>query len=338
LFPVEFTFRRSARPDAFPPDRKTPDVMTYPTLGPDNCLVGTATARRVMIPVHHRTATIDGLDVFYREAGPQDAPTLLLLHGFPTSSHMFRELIPALADRYHVVASDHIGFGYSSAPPLGEFPYTFDALTDITAKLLDRLKLRKYAVYMHDYGAPIALRLLLANPDSITAIITQSGNAYAEGFVATFWDPLVAYAKAPGPETEPAARKGLTLQMTRWQYENGVSDVSLISPDAWHHAQANLNRKGSDEIQLQLFRDYKTNLEIYPAAQQCLRQRQIPLLAVWGRNDEIFGPDGARAFQRDLPDAEIHLLDTGHFALESHLDPITGYIRGFLGRTLSGPG
>jgi pimeloyl-ACP methyl ester carboxylesterase len=287
-----------------------------------------------MTSVHHRTATVDGLDVFYRETGPSDAPTLVLLHGFPTSSHMFRDLIPALADRYHVVASDHIGFGYSSAPPLGSFPYTFDALTDITAGLLDQLGIRRYAVYMHDYGAPIALRLLLRRPESIAAIITQSGNAYTDGFVEAFWAPLFAYAKSPGPDTEAAARQGLTLESTRWQYENGVPDASLISPDAWHHAQANLDRPGNDEIQLQLFRDYKTNLDVYPAAQACFRQTQVPLLATWGRNDETFGPDGARAFKRDLPDAEIHLLDTGHFALESHLEPITGYIRGFLGRTL----
>ena len=287
-----------------------------------------------MNPVHHRTATIDGLDVAYREAGPPDGPALVLLHGFPTSSHMFRELIPALADRYHVVASDHIGFGYSSAPPLGEFPYTFDALTDVTAKLLDTLGIRRYAVYMHDYGAPIALRLLLRRPESISAIITQSGNAYMEGFMEAFWQPMFAYAKAPGPDTEPAARKNLTLEATRLQYEHGVPDVSLVSPDAWRHAQAGLDRPGNDEIQLQLFRDYKTNLDVYPSAQECFRQTKVPLLAVWGANDPIFGPDGARAFQRDLPDAEVHLLDTGHFALESHLDPIAGYIRGFLGRTL----
>ncbi|RZU76108.1 pimeloyl-ACP methyl ester carboxylesterase [Micromonospora kangleipakensis] len=281
---------------------------------------------------HHRTATVDGLDVFYREAGLPDAPPLVLLHGFPTSSHMFRELIPALADQYHVVAPDHIGFGYSSAPSLADFPYTFDALTDVTASLLDQLDIRRYAVYMQDYGAPIALRLLLRRPESISAIITQSGNAYQEGFVEAFWKPLFTYANEPGPKTEAAARQAFTEKMVRWQYETGVPDVSLVSPDAWRHAMEVLARPGNDENQLQLFRDYKTNLDIYPQAQECFRQTQLPLLAVWGANDEIFGPDGARAFARDLPDAEIHLLDTGHFALETHVDEIAGHIREFLGR------
>ncbi len=288
-----------------------------------------------MRPVHHRTAAIDGLDVFYREAGPPDAPSLVLLHGFPTSSHMFRDLIPALADRYHVIAADYIGFGYSSAPPLGEFPYTFDALTGVTTRLLDALGIGTYAVYLHNYGAPVGLRLAIASPDRITAIISQSGNAYTDGFVPEFWDGLFAYAKAPGPDTEPAARQALTPEATRWQYQHGVPDVSLVSPDAWRHAQAILDSPGNDAIQLQLFRDYKTNLDVYPVAQAYFRRSQVPLLAVWGHNDAIFGPDGAKAFQRDLPDAEIHFLDTGHFALESHLDAIAGYVRGFLGRTLS---
>jgi pimeloyl-ACP methyl ester carboxylesterase len=282
--------------------------------------------------VHHRTATVDGLDVFYRTAGPKEAPALVLLHGFPTSSHMFRELIPALADQYHLVAPDHIGFGYSAAPPLGEFPYTFDALTDVTAKLLDQLGIDRYAVYMQDYGAPIALRLLLRRPESISAIISQSGNAYPEGFVDQFWKPLFAYAKAPGRETEAAARQAFTEKMVRWQYETGVPDVSLVSPDAWQHAMYVLGRPGNHEIQLQLFRDYKTNLDIYPQAQEQFRQRKVPLLAVWGANDEIFGPEGARAFRRDLPDAEIHLLDAGHFALETHVEEIARLVRQFLGR------
>ncbi|MFK3981483.1 alpha/beta fold hydrolase [Micromonospora sp. NPDC050397] len=287
-----------------------------------------------MMPVHHRTATVDGFDVFYREAGRPDAPTLVLLHGFPSSSYSFRNLIPALADRYHLVAPDHLGYGYSAMPEMDKFPYTFDALTDVTDKLLDQLKIRKYAVYMHDYGAPIALRLFLRHPERISAIITQSGNAYMEGFVDSFWSPLFAYAKAPGPDTEQAVRTALTPDKIRWQYEHGVPDVSLISPDPYVHDQSLLDRPGNDEIQLQFFRDYKTNLDVYPAAQDCFRRTQVPLLAVWGGNDQIFGPDGARAFQRDLPDAEIHLLDAGHFALESALDPIAGYIRGFLGRTL----
>ncbi|MEV4757021.1 alpha/beta hydrolase [Micromonospora sp. NPDC049559] len=278
--------------------------------------------------------TIDNLDVFYREAGPADGPPVVLLHGFPTSSHMFRDLIPALADRYRVYAPDYIGFGYSAAPPPEEFGYSFDSLADVTAKLLDRLGVDRYAVYMQDYGAPVALRLMLANPNRFTAIISQNGNAYEEGLVPEFWDPLFAYAKNPGPEAEAAARQAFTEPLVRRQYEHGVPDKSLVSPDAWTHAMNILNRPDNDRIQLQLFRDYKTNLDIYPRAQQCFRERRYPLLAVWGGNDEIFGPDGARAFQRDLPDAEVHLLDTGHFALETHADVIAGYIRGFLGRVL----
>ncbi|AVT37258.1 alpha/beta fold hydrolase [Plantactinospora sp. BB1] len=287
--------------------------------------------------VHHRNTTVDGLDVFYREAGPPDAPPLVLLHGFPTSSHMFRNLIPALADDYHVVAPDHIGFGYSAVPSLGDFPYTFDALTDVTMGLLNQLDIRRYAVYMQDYGAPIALRLLLRRPESISAIVTQSGNAYREGFVEKFWKPLFGYAKDPGPENEAAARLAFTEQEVRAQYETGVPDVSLVSPDAWHHAMEVLGRPGNHDNQLQLFRDYQTNLDLYPRAQECFRQTRVPLLAVWGANDPIFGPEGARAFQRDLPDAEIHLLDTGHFALETHVDEIAGHIREFLGRTQRQP-
>lgn len=287
-----------------------------------------------MVPVHHLTTTVDGQRVFFREAGPHDAPAVVLLHGFPASSHMFRDLIPALADRYHVVAPDHIGFGYSSTPSLDEFPYTFEALTDVTAGLLAHLGMDTYALYVQDYGAPIGWRLAIRFPNSVSAIITQNGNAYTEGFVDAFWSALFAYASTPGPDTEPAVRGALTGESVRWQYVNGVPDESLISPDTWTHDLALLDRPGNDEIQLRLFRDYPTNVDLYPRIQEYFRTSQVPLLAVWGRNDEIFGPDGARAFQRDLPGAEIHLLDTGHFALESHLDAITGYVRGFLGRVL----
>jgi pimeloyl-ACP methyl ester carboxylesterase len=288
-----------------------------------------------MVPIRHLTATIEGQRVFFREAGPRAAPAVVLLHGFPTSSHMFRHLIPALADRYHVIAPDHIGFGYSSAPSLEEFPYTFEALTDVTAGLLAHLGIDTYALYVQDYGAPIGWRLAIRSPDKVSAIITQNGNAYVEGFVDAFWSGLFAYASAPGPDTEPAVRAALTRESVRWQYVNGVSDESLISPDTWTHDQALLDRPGNDEIQLKLFREYPTNVDLYPTIQEYFRTSQVPLLAVWGGNDEIFGPDGARGFQRDLPDAEIHILDTGHFALESHLDAITGYVRGFLGRILT---
>jgi pimeloyl-ACP methyl ester carboxylesterase len=258
----------------------------------------------------------------------------VLLHGFPTSSHMFRHLIPALADRYHVTAPDHIGFGYSAMPTVDEFDYTFDALADVTAGLLDQLGIDRYAIYVQDYGAPIGWRLALRDPDRITAIISQNGNAYTDGFVKQFWDGLFAYASAPGPDTEPPVRAALSPDSTRWQYLHGVPDPSLVSPDTWTLDQALLDRPGNDEIQLGLFRDYPTNVDLYPAVHEYFRTSQVPLLAVWGARDEIFSPDGARAFARDLPDAEIHLFDTGHFALESHLDAITGYIRGFLGRTL----
>nr|WP_161562490.1 alpha/beta hydrolase [Streptomyces antimycoticus] len=284
--------------------------------------------------VHHRTATVDGLEVFYREAGDPQAPVVVLLHGFPTSSHMFRHLIPALAGRYRVIAPDHIGFGQSAMPSLQDFPYTFDALTQVTSGLLQSLGVDRFAMYVQDYGAPIGWRLALRDPDRITAIITQNGNAYVDGFVKPFWDGVFAYAEAPGPETEAPMRGALTAEITRWQYLNGVADPTLVSPDNWVHDQALLDRPGNDEIQLKLFRDYPTNVDLYPRVQQYFRDSRVPLLAVWGANDEIFGPAGAEAFGQDLPDAEIHLLDSGHFALESHLQPITAYIRDFLGRVL----
>ena len=288
-----------------------------------------------MIPVHHLTVTVNGLAVFYREAGPRDAPAIVLLHGFPTSSHMFRHLIPALADRYRMIAPDHIGFGHSSAPPAGKFPYTFDALAEVTRGFLERLGVDRYAMYVQDYGAPVGWRLATGSPGAVTAIVTQNGNGYTEGFVESFWSGLFAYAAAPGPETEGPVREALTLDAVRWQYENGEPDPSLVSPDSWTLDVALLNRPGNDEIQLALFRDYPVNVDRYPQLHDYLRASQVPLLAVWGANDEIFGPDGARAFQRDLPDAEIHLLDAGHFALESHLDVIAGYMRGFLGRVVA---
>lgn len=284
--------------------------------------------------VHHRTTTVNNLEVFYREAGDPQAPVVVLLHGFPTSSHMFRNLIPALAERYRVIAPDHIGFGQSAMPTPEEFPYSFDALTEITAGLLDQLGVSRFAMYVQDYGAPVGWRLALSDPQRVSAIITQNGNAYVDGFVKSFWDGLFAYAQAPGPRTEAPVRGALTADATRWQYVNGVADPSLVSPDNWVHDQALLDRPGNDEIQLKLFRDYPTNVDLYPAVQQYFRESQVPLLAVWGANDEIFGPDGARAFQHDLPDAEIHLVESGHFALESHLDVIADHIRDFLSRVL----
>ncbi|WP_432100442.1 alpha/beta fold hydrolase [Streptomyces sp. WAC 04229] len=282
--------------------------------------------------VHHRTATVDGLDVFYREAGDPQAPAVVLLHGFPTSSRMFRNLIPKLADTHHVIAPDMIGFGHSAMPRVDEFDYSFDSLTDVTVGLLDHLGVDRFAVYVQDYGAPIAWRIATRSPRRISAIITQNGNAYTDGFVKTFWDGLFTYTDHPTPETEAPVRAALSPEMIRWQYVNGVPDPTVVTPDNWTVDQALLDRPGNDAVQLTLFRDYPTNVTLYPRLQQYFRDSQVPLLAVWGANDEIFGPDGARAFQRDLPDAEIHLLDTGHFALESHLEEITGHIRGFLTR------
>jgi pimeloyl-ACP methyl ester carboxylesterase len=280
--------------------------------------------------VHHRYATVAGHRLFFREAGGPDAPVLLLLHGFPTSSYMFRDLVPALADRYHVIAPDHLGFGLSDAPAVADFDYTFDALTELTEGLLQSLDINRYAIYVQDYGAPIGWRLALHNPSAITAIISQSGNAYDAGFVESFWKTVRAYQDQPTPENEAPIRQFLTLDATRWQYLTGVPDETLVTPEAWHHDYALLSRPGNDDVQLKLFRDYASNSPMYPSVHEYFRSSRVPLLAVWGRGDEIFGPAGAEAFADDLPDAEIHLLDGGHFLLESALDEVAGLIRAFL--------
>jgi pimeloyl-ACP methyl ester carboxylesterase len=288
-----------------------------------------------MIATHHRTAQVLDVGVFYREAGDPDNPTVVLLHGAPTSSFMFRELIPRLADRYHVIAPDLIGFGLSDAPPADEFDYTFESLTDVVQALLATLGVERFAMYVQDYGAPIGWRLALRDPSRITAIVSQSGNAYDEGFVDTFWAPLWAYAKDRSAARAAPLREALSLEKIHWQYTHGVPDPSLVAPDAWHHDHALVTRPGNAEIQLALFADYPTNVAMYPDVQQYFRDSRVPLLAVWGGNDQIFGPDGARAFQRDLPDAEIHLLDGGHFLLESQLDEAAKLVRRFLDRTLA---
>ncbi|HTU76565.1 MAG TPA: alpha/beta hydrolase [Trebonia sp.] len=285
--------------------------------------------------VHHRYATVQGQQIFYREAGPADAPAIVLLHGFPTSSFMFRNLIPALASQYHVIAPDHLGFGYSAAPSAEEYDYTFDHLAELTAGLLKQLDIARYAIYVQDYGAPIGWRLALASPDAISAIITQNGNGYDAGFVESFWTTVWDYQRAQTPATEAAIRAALTLETTRWQYLTGVPDESAVSPDTWHHDFALLSRPGNDEVQLALFRDYATNAPQYPALHEYLRRHRPPVLAVWGKDDPIFGPDGARAFAQDVPDAEIHLLDGGHFLLESAGDQVAGLALDFLGRALS---
>ena len=285
-----------------------------------------------MSAVHHRYAEIDGHRLFFREAGDPGAPAVVLLHGFPTSSYMFRELVPALADRYHVIAPDHLGFGLSDAPPVEDFDYTFDALTELTEGLLRSLGVQRYAIYVQDYGAPIGWRLALHNPSAITAVVSQSGNAYDAGFVESFWKVVRAYQDEQTPETEAPVRQFLTLDATRWQYVTGVTDKTLVNPESWYHDYALLSRPGNDLVQLKLFRDYATNAPMYPRVQEYFRSSKVPLLAVWGRGDEIFGPAGAEAFADDLPDAEIHLLDGGHFLLESALDETTGLIRDFLAK------
>jgi pimeloyl-ACP methyl ester carboxylesterase len=288
-----------------------------------------------MAAVHQRYATVDGHRLFYREAGDLDAPAVLLLHGFPTSSYMFRGLIPALADRYHVVAPDHLGFGLSDAPPVEEFDYTFDGLTDLTAGLLRTLGIERYAMYVQDYGAPIGWRLALREPSAITAIISQNGNGYDAGFVESFWKVVQAYQREPTADTEAPVRQFLTLDATRWQYVTGVADETLVDPESWHHDYALLSRPGNDLVQLKLFRDYATNAPLYPRLHDYFRASQVPLLAVWGRGDEIFGPAGAEAFADDLPAAEIQLLDGGHFLLESALDDVIPRIRDFLAKQLA---
>lgn len=286
-----------------------------------------------MPTVYHRTTSVNDLEVFYREAGPQDAPVILLLHGYPTSSHMFRHLIPALADQYHVVAPDHIGFGRSSAPSVEEFAYTFDALADVTSAFLRTVGVSKYFVYVQDYGAPIAWRLALAQPEAIEGVISQNGNAYEEGFVSDFWEPIWAYGQNPTQSNEAALRPALEREAVEWQYTHGVPDPTTVSPDTWEHDIALLQRPGVDQAQLALFADYASNRALYPRVHQWLRDSGVPVLAVWGKNDEIFDVAGATAFHRDAHNPRIELLDGGHFLLESHFDEVTHIIRDWLAST-----
>lgn len=280
-----------------------------------------------MAITHHRTVSVNGLNVFYREAGPADAPVLVLLHGYPTSSHMFRHLIPRLAGHYRVIAPDHIGFGRSAAPSVGDFPYTFDALAAVTSGFLSTLGVTRYTVYVQDYGAPIAWRLALADPESVEGVISQNGNAYEEGFVPGFWEPIWAYGAEQTAQTERTLRPALERAAVEWQYTHGVPDVTTVSPDAWEHDLRLLARPGVDRAQLALFADYVSNRQLYPQVHEWLRSSQVPVLAVWGKNDEIFAAAGATAFRKDTPKARIELLDGGHFLLESHLDEVAGLIQ-----------
>jgi pimeloyl-ACP methyl ester carboxylesterase len=292
------------------------------------------TAVAVQTPqVRYKTVAIDGVDVFYREAGPPDAPVLVLLHGFPTSSHMFRNLIPALADRYRVIAPDYPGFGNSGMPRRDGFAYTFENYASVVGKFTERLGFERYALYVMDYGAPVGFRLATAHPERVTAIVVQNGNAYDEG-LQQFWGPIRAYWKSGSTKDREALRWLTSLKATKWQYADGVSDATVLSPDAWIVDQAFLDRPGIQEIQLDLFYDYRTNLPLYPAWQQYFHEHQPPMLVVWGKNDQIFVAAGAEAYRRDNPRAEIHLLDTGHFALETHGPEIARLICDFLGRVI----
>lgn len=288
-----------------------------------------------MIRIAHRFADVGGHRLFYREAGNPNDQTVLLMHGAPTSSYMFRDLIPLLADRWHVLAPDLLGFGLSESPTVDEFDYTFDTLTDVTELLLAQLRIDTFAMYVQDYGAPVGWRLALRHPDRVSAIITQNGNAYTEGFVPSFWNPLWAWVDKPDAATEAPIRESLTLDRIRWQYLHGVVDTAAVDPETWLHDFHALQRPGNQDVQLRLLRDYPSNIELYPAVHEYFRRSQVPLTAIWGRHDEIFAPAGAQAFACDLPDAEIHLLEGGHFLLENQLDAVTGYLRGFLGRTFA---
>jgi pimeloyl-ACP methyl ester carboxylesterase len=284
--------------------------------------------------IRYRSVAADELNIFYREAGDPNSPALLLLHGFPTSSHMFRDLIPLLADRYHVVAPDLPGFGFSDAPDRAPFKYTFDHLARVMDRFTEAVGLRRYGIYVFDYGAPVGLRLALARPDRITAIVSQNGNAYEEG-LSQGWNPIQKYWKEPTAANRAALRDFLAPQATKWQYLHGVADGSLVAPEAYALDSALLARPGNDEIQLDLFLDYASNVALYPKFQEYFRTRQPPLLAVWGRNDPFFLPPGAEAFKRDNPNAEVRFFDTGHFALETHAGEIAAAMRDFLGRKLA---
>jgi pimeloyl-ACP methyl ester carboxylesterase len=281
--------------------------------------------------VHYRSMEIEGVKVFYREAGAADAPVVVLLHGFPTSSNMFRHLIPSLATRYRVIAPDYPGFGQSDMPDRAQFAYTFAHYAEITRTLLNRLNAQRYALYIMDYGSPVGLRLALAEPKKVRALVVQNGNAYEEG-LKEFWDPLRAYWKHNNEETREALRTATSLEGIRWQYLDGVKDPSRVDPSAWLHDHALIERPGNVEIQLDLFYDYRTNVQLYPQFHQFFREYQPPTLIVWGANDKIFPAEGAKAYLRDLPKAELHLLDTGHFALEDQDVEITRLMLDFLRR------
>ena len=285
-------------------------------------------------PTAHKTISVNGVNVFYREAGPRDAPTVLLLHGFPTSSHMFRNLIPALSDRYHVVAPDYPGFGNSGQPAVDEFDYSFDNLAKLVESFVDQLGVDRYSLYLMDYGAPIGFRLAARHPQRVQSLIVQNGNAYDEG-LREFWDPIRVYWKDPSPANAEPLAGFISPEGVKWQYTHGVRDAAKISPDNWNVDLRHLTREGNPEIQLALFYDYQNNVPHYPAWQAYFREHQPPTLIVWGKNDHIFPAEGAYPYRRDLKNLEFHLLDTGHFALEEDGAVIARRIRDFLSTQLA---
>ncbi|MCH4059866.1 MAG: alpha/beta hydrolase [Acetobacter sp.] len=284
-----------------------------------------------MTKIRYQTVDVDGYKLFYREAGDRSRPTLLLLHGFPSSSHMFRDLIPLLADRFHLVAPDLPGFGLSEIKPRETFAYTFDALAKVIGRFTEVIGLNRYALYVFDYGAPTGFRLAMAHPERVTAIISQNGNAYEEG-LSTGWNPIQRYWGDPSAENREALRELLAPGSIRWQYEHGVPDISAISPDGSALDTFYIQRPEVDEIQLDLFGDYASNVALYPDFQAYFRESRPRLLAIWGKNDPFFLPPGAEAYKRDLPDASVRFLDTGHFALETHVSEIASAIDDFLSK------
>jgi pimeloyl-ACP methyl ester carboxylesterase len=284
-----------------------------------------------MTGIKYRTADVDGFKIFYREAGPSKAPKLLLVHGFPTSGHMFRDLIPLLADRFHMIAPDLPGFGQSDMPSRARFKYTFDNIAGVIDRFTEVVEFDRFAIYVFDYGAPTGFRIATRHPDRITAIISQNGNAYEEG-LSDGWNPIRAYWQDPSEESRKALRAFLAPESTRWQYTHGVSDQASVSPDGIALDNFYLARPGADEVQLDLFGDYKSNVALYPTFQDYFRKHKPRFLAVWGRNDPFFLPAGAEAFKRDIPDADVRFFDTGHFALETHARQIAEAIGEFLSR------
>jgi pimeloyl-ACP methyl ester carboxylesterase len=280
-------------------------------------------------PVHYHTIRINDVDIFYREAGAKSAPVLLLLHGFPTSSSMFRNLIPRLAASFRVIAPDYPGYGFSAMPDRKNFAYTFENMTNIVEKLTEKLELSKYSMYVMDYGAPIGYRLALRHPERVIGFIVQNGNAYEEGLLE-FWDPIKKYWNDATTENRAALNFLATADATKWQYQNGVKDLTLLDPTTWTLDQLGMDRPGNADIQLDMLYDYRTNVPFYPDFQAFFRKYQPPMLIVWGKNDHIFPPEGAAPYKRDLPKVETHLIDTGHFALETHGEEIASRIEKFL--------